>query len=79
MNYELQYALTILTIVMIPLMLWSGKKHDVRKITYVLFALLIVADIAAYFLLDKFASYMYLAIITALSMFLIKKNDTSCS
>lgn len=70
-NFVLQYALTLLTIVLIPLMLWAGKSRDIRKLTYMVFSLLVVADIAAYLLLGKSTAYMYLAIITALSMILV--------
>lgn len=76
MNIEfiLQYALTLATIVLIPLLLWMGKKRDMRKITYAVFALLIVADIAAYFLLGELVTYFYLAAITAISLLFVTKD-----
>ena len=76
MNIEfiLQYTLTLATIVLIPLLLWMGKKRDMRKITYAVFALLIVADIAAYFLLGELATYFYLAAITAISLLFVTKD-----
>lgn len=79
MNKEFifQYALTLSTIVLIPLLLWMGKKRDMRMLTYVVFALLIVADITAYFLLGEYAAYFYLAAITAISLLFVKGNKQS--
>ena len=76
MNIEfiLQYTLTLATIVLIPLLLWMGKKRDMRKITYAVFTLLIVADIALYFLLGELATYFYLAAITAISLHFVTKD-----
>ena len=76
MNIEFifQYILTLSTIVLIPLLLWMGKKRDMRMITYVIFALFIVADIAAYFLLGELATYFYLAAITAISLLFVRKD-----
>lgn len=76
MNIEfiLQYTLTLATIVLIPLLLWMSKRRDMRKITYAVFALLIVADIAAYFLLGELATYFYLAAITAISLLFVTKD-----
>ena len=76
MNIEfiLQYTLTLATIVLIPLLLWMGKKRDMRKITYAVFTLLIVADIALYFLLGELATYFYLAAITAISLLFVTKD-----
>lgn len=76
MNIEfvLQYILTLATIVLIPLLLWIGKKRDIHKITYAVFALLIVADIIAYFMLGEYAAYFYLAAITAISLLFVKKE-----
>lgn len=76
MNIEFifQYILTLSTIVLIPLLLWMGKKRDMRMITYAIFALLIAADIAGYFLLGRFAAYFYLAVITAISTLFVRKK-----
>ena len=76
MNQEFifQYILTLSTIVLIPLLLWMGKKRDMRKITYAVFVMLIVADIAAYFLLGELATYFYLAAITAISLLFVRKD-----
>ena len=76
MNQEFifQYILTLSTIVLIPLLLWMGKKRDMRKITYAVFVMLIVADIAAYFLLGEFAANFYLAAITVISLLFVKKE-----
>ena len=76
MNIEFifQYILTLSTIVLIPLLLWMGKKRDMRMITYVIFALFIVADIAGYFMLGRFAAYFYLAVITAISTLFVRKK-----
>ena len=74
-HFTLQYALTIGTIVLIPLLLWLGKKRNIRLLTYGVFAVLLIANLAAYFLLGRFPSYLYLAIITFLSFFLVKKKN----
>ncbi|MBQ9237429.1 MAG: hypothetical protein IJ183_05930 [Prevotella sp.] len=74
MNYLIQYALTILTIVLIPLLLWLGKERSMARATYATFLLLIIADLATYFLLGQVTSYLYLAVITFLSLFLVKRK-----
>lgn len=73
MNFLIQYILTIATIVLIPLLLWYGKRRNISKLTYFLFAILIIADVAAYLLLDSFPSYVYLAVITFISLFFVKR------
>ena len=82
-NFHLQYTLTIATIVLIPLLLWLGKdgtpkpvsKKALVIITRVIFIALIIADLVAYFLLGHIPSYLYLAIITLLSLVLVRKSS----
>lgn len=72
--FLLQYTLTILTIVLIPLMLRLGKNRQIAKLTYLVFAILVACDVAAYFLAEQIPAYVYLAIITVLSSFFVKRK-----
>ena len=76
MNFYIQYALTILTIALIPTLLWWGKNHNAARYTYITFATLIVADVTAYFAMTQHPSYIYLAVITALAILLVKRRKT---
>lgn len=73
-SFIIQYTLTILTIVLIPLMLWLGKKRNLCTVTLLVFAALALANFAMWLLSGRFAAYLYLAIIAACSLFLIKKK-----
>ena len=73
--FVIQYTLTLLTIVLIPLMLWLGKKRSMQKTTYVVFSILLTANLVAWILSDYFAAYLYLTIISLLSMFLVKRSE----
>ena len=75
MNFLIQYILTIATIVLIPLLLWCGKKRNISKLTYVVFVILIIADMMAYLFLDRLPSYVYLAVITFISLFFVKRKS----
>jgi hypothetical protein len=73
MNFLIQYILTIATIILIPLLLWYGKQRNISKLTYLAFAILIITDVVAYLMLDRFPSYVYLAVITFISLFFVKR------
>ena len=73
-SFIIQYALTILTIILIPLMLWLGKKRDLRTITLIVFAVLALSNFVMWLISGRFAAYLYLAIIAVCSLFLVKKK-----
>lgn len=83
MNFLTQYTITIVTIVLIPILLWLGKDDTPKPVskkalgiaTRVIFLILIIFDLVAYFSLGHFPSYLYLAIITILSLALVRKNS----
>ena len=73
-SFIIQYALTILTIILIPLMLWLGKKRDLRTVTLIVFAVLALSNFVMWLISGRFAAYLYLAIIAVCSLFLVKKK-----
>ena len=77
MNCELyiQYALTIFTIALIPVMLRIGKDGSHARPTYIVFGSLVVGNLLAYLLLGKHPSYPCLAAIAAISTLLVKRRQ----
>ena len=73
-SFIIQYALTILTIILIPLMLWLGKKRDLRTVTLIVFAVLALSNFVMWLISGRFAAYLYLAIIAVCSLVLVKKK-----
>lgn len=80
-TFRFQYIMTLLTIIMIPALLWLVRKDrikDEKKYTgaviarMMLFMVLVLVDIYAFFMIPN-AAFFYLAVITYLSMFFARR------